>query len=122
MGNGQNPYEVPQSKGEELDERLIRIKFMIKRTRDLDELKKMVAAMTTTGALKKDSDGYFQPYIEKNGSGSAILRILETMPNEEWPFVQLFNHAFQVDGKWFIETCPTKLNKPCPVCESNVLL
>lgn len=95
---------------------------MIKRKNDLDELRKKVAAMAATNAPKKDSDGYYQSFFDKNGNGSAIIRFLEAFPGEDFPFVQIFNHAFQLDGTWFIENCPTTLDKPCPVCEANTVL
>ena len=78
--------------------------------------------MQGTTAVKKDSDGYFQPYLDNNGNGSAVLRFLPAFPGEDFPFVRIWNHAFQVDGKWLIDNCPTTLNRPCPVCESNTAL
>ena len=75
----------------------------------------------STPAVKKDSDGYFQPFTDK-GNGSAVLRFLPAMPDEDFPFIRLWNHAFQVDGKWFIDNCPSTLNLACPVCEANALL
>src|ERR1017187_6821568 len=89
---------------------------------NLDDLRKKVAGMAATNAVKKDSDGYYQPFIDKSGSGSAVLRFLPAFPGEEFPFVRLFNHAFQLGGKWFIENCPSTLNHPCPVCEDNAAL
>jgi hypothetical protein len=95
---------------------------MMTREKESDVLRKKVAAMAATSAVKKDSDGYYQPFIDKSGNGSAILRFLDPLPGEDFPFVQLFNHAFQVDGKWFIENCPSTLKRPCPVCDSNAVL
>ena len=77
--------------------------------------------MATTNVVKKDSDGYYQPAIDKSGNGSAVLRFLPELPGED-PWVRLLNHAFQVDGKWFIEHCPSTLNQRCPVCEANAVL
>ena len=72
--------------------------------------------MAATKTIKKDSEGYYQPWIDKNGNGSAVLRFLPGLPGEE-EFVQLFNHAFKVEDRWFIENCPSTLNLACPVCE-----
>lgn len=88
---------------------------------DLDVLRKKIAAMTAS-AVKKDSDGYYQPSIDKSGNGSAVIRFLSALPGEDFPFVRIWNHAFQPNGKWFIENCPSTLNKSCPVCEDNALL
>lgn len=30
-----------------------------------------------------------------------------------------FSHAFQGPGGWYIEDCPTTINKDCPVCKHN---
>ena len=88
---------------------------------DLNALRNLVNAMAgTTTAVKKDSDGYYQPFLN-NGNGSAVLRFLPAMPGDDFPFVRIFNHAFQLD-RWFIENCPSTLNLACPVCEANAVL
>src|SRR5664280_1661750 len=89
---------------------------------NLEELRSKVNAMAATKTVVKDSEGYYQPFTDNNGSGSAILRFLPPLDDEEFPFVQLYNHAFEVTSKWFIEPCPTTLQQPCPVCEANSLL
>lgn len=90
---------------------------------EFQKLKAKVIASAATKTVIKDSDGYYQPFTDKNGNGSAILRYLPALPNEESPFVQLLNHAFQAPAtKWFIDICPTTLKQPCPVCESNTAL
>ncbi|MGD0581207.1 MAG: single-stranded DNA-binding protein [Bryobacteraceae bacterium] len=78
---------------------------------------------TSNSSFTKDSDNYFQVSIGPDGNGSAIVRFLPPLPDEEFPFVQIYNHAFQGQGgKWFIDNCPTTLKRPCPVCEANNLL
>lgn len=88
---------------------------------NLDELRRKVNALAGTTAVKKDSDGYLQPSIDKSGNGSAVLRYLPALPGEDFPFVRIFHHAFQLD-RWFIENCPSTLNLACPVCEANAVL
>src|ERR1035438_1136609 len=106
----------------------------------LEELRSKVTALAATKTVRKDSEGYYQPFTDDNGSGSAVLRFLpplddEEFPfvavlrflppldDEEFPFVQLYNHAFEVTStKWFIDLCPTTLKQACPVCESNSAL
>ncbi len=88
---------------------------------DSEMLRKKIAAMQGITAVNKDHDGYFQPSMNQ-GSGSAVLRFLPAMPDEDFPFVRIWNHAVKVDGKWFIDNCPSTLNQPCPVCESNTAL
>lgn len=74
----------------------------------------------TKGTVVKDSEGYYQLPTDKNGCGSAIIRFLPPLPDEDVPVVSMFNHAFRMEsGKWFIDNCPATLNQRCPVCESN---
>jgi hypothetical protein len=94
----------------------------MKMKRDIEVLRKKIAAMSATTAVKKDSDGYYQPSIDKSGNGSAVLRYLPALPGEDFPFVRIFHHAFQVEGKWLIDNCPSTLNLACPVCEANAVL
>jgi hypothetical protein len=90
---------------------------------NLEELRSKVNAMAATKTVRKDSEGYYQPFTDNNGTGSAVLRFLSPLDDEEFPFVQLYNHAFEVTStKWFIDLCPTTLKQPCPVCESNSAL
>ena len=90
---------------------------------NLEELRSTVKAMAATKTVRKDSEGYYQPFTDNNGSGSAVLRFLPPLGDEEFPFVQLYNHAFEAPStKWFIDLCPTTVGKPCPVCVSNSAL
>lgn len=52
------------------------------------------------------------------GNGSATIRFLPS-PDTEEPFVQIWSHGFQHNGKYFIENCPTTKGKACPCCEAN---
>lgn len=89
--------------------------------RYIEELRKRAAEMAGAGTVKKDHADYFQPFIDKSGSGSAVLRFLRELPGED-PFIRIWNHAFQLDGRWFIENCPSTLGQDCPVCEANAEL
>lgn len=55
----------------------------------------------------------------KTKIGYARIRFLPAAVNEEVPWVRLFSHAFQGNGGWFIENCPTTLGRTCPVCAEN---
>ena len=75
------------------------------------------------GTPIKDSADYYQLPTDKNGYGSAIIRYLPPLADDDVPVVQMFNHAFRMpSGKWFIDNCPSTLNQRCPVCESNQAL
>lgn len=59
----------------------------------------------------------------KDGNAKAIIRFLPDPADPEGTFyVQLYNHGFKVGNKWLIENCPSTINQPCPICESNVEL
>ena len=90
---------------------------------DLDTLRSKVNALAATKTVVKDSEGYYQPFTDEKGIGSAILRFLPAFQDEEFPLVQTYSHAFQAQSsKWFIDLCPTTLTQPCPVCEANSAL
>lgn len=67
-----------------------------------------------------DSADYWYPEVDKLGNAEAQLRFLPAPPNEEIPFVRLFNHGFQgPTGTWYIENSLTTIGKPDPVSEFN---
>ena len=67
-----------------------------------------------------DDLNVFKLETDKAGNGRAILRFLPA-PGDEDSFVRLYNHGFQVNGKWLIENCPTTLGRdhPCAICAKN---
>lgn len=66
-----------------------------------------------------DNPNLFKLETDKAGNGSAIIRFLPAPPGEDVPFVRLYNHGFQVNGKWFINNCPTTIGGSCVVCSKN---
>lgn len=73
------------------------------------------------GSSMKD-DRIFSVDRDKSGLGFAVIRFMPPPPGEEDAFVKLYNHGFQVNGKWLIENCPTTIGGQCPICESNGVL
>ena len=67
-------------------------------------------------------DRIWKPTIDKTGNSYAVIRFLPPSDGEELPWVRIFNHGFKGPGGWLIDNCPTTVNKPCPVCESNTEL
>lgn len=61
----------------------------------------------------------FKLETDKAGNGRAILRFLPAPAGEDAPFVRLYNHGFQVNGKWLIENCPTTIGEQCFICSKN---
>lgn len=66
-----------------------------------------------------EDNRFWEPDIDKSGSGFAIIRFLPAVEGSEIPYVKIFNHGFKNGSKWFIENCPTTIGQPCFVCESN---
>ena len=66
-----------------------------------------------------DNLNEFKLETDKAGNGRAILRFLPAPGGEDAPFVRLYNHGFQVNGKWLIENCPTTLGEQCAICSAN---
>ena len=59
---------------------------------------------------------YWQPTVDREGNGYAVIRFLPPTNGEELPFVRLFSHGFKGDtGKWYIENSRTTLGEADPV-------
>lgn len=97
---------------------------------NFNELKKQSNLGTLTEKLLKQAEemgssaisdnlNVFKLETDKTGVGRAIIRFLPAPPNEDKAFVKLYNHGFQINGKWLIENCPTTLGHSCPICEKN---
>jgi hypothetical protein len=69
-----------------------------------------------------NDDRFWEPDIDKSGSGFAIIRFLPAIEGAEMPYVKTFSHGFKNGTKWFIENCPTTIGQVCPVCEANSVL
>lgn len=71
---------------------------------------------------KGADDRFWTPTVDKAGNGYAIIRFLPAPPNEDVPFVRVFDHGFQGPGGWYIEKSLTTLGKSDPVSEYNTKL
>lgn len=69
---------------------------------------------------KSEDERLWQPTIDKEGNGSAIIRFLPAAEGEEVPFVRMFSHGFKgPTGKWYIENSRTTIGDPDPMSELN---
>lgn len=93
---------------------------------DFKQLKKQSSLGSLTEKLLKEAkkmgggqsmkdERIFSVERDKTGLGMAVVRFLPPAPGEESAFVKIYNHGFQVNGKWFIDNCPTTLGQQCPV-------
>lgn len=74
-----------------------------------------------TKGNSKGDDRYWSPTVDKAGNGYAVLRFLPAPPNEDIPFIQMWDHGFQGPGGWYIEKSRTTLGsgEADPVSEYN---
>jgi len=72
---------------------------------------------------KKSDDRFWYPNVDKAGNGYAVIRFLPAPPNEDAPFIRLFEHGFKgPTGSWYIENSLTTIGKTDPVSEYNTQL
>ena len=68
---------------------------------------------------KVSDDRFWTATVDKAGNGYAIIRFLPAPPDEDVPFVRIFDHVFQGPGGWYIENSLTTIGKSDPVSEYN---
>ena len=61
----------------------------------------------------------WKPEVDKSGNGYAVIRFLPEPEGEDLPWAQIWSHAFQGPGGWYIENSLTTLNQKDPVGELN---
>ena len=61
----------------------------------------------------------WKPAVGKAGNGYVVVRFLPQHANMDLPWVQVWSHAFQGPGGWYIENSLTTVGKDDPVGELN---
>ena len=61
----------------------------------------------------------WKPEVDKAGNGYAVIRFLPAPDGEDLPWAQVWSHAFQGPGGWYIENSLTTLGQKDPVSEHN---
>jgi hypothetical protein len=87
--------------------------------KSLEELNAKLVKVSGSQESKGADDRFWTPSVDKAGNGYAVIRFLPSPPNEDVPFVRVFDHGFQGPGGWYIEKSLTTLGKPDPVSEYN---
>lgn len=88
-----------------------------KKQNRIDDLRSKVEQDNGSNDRKKD-DRYWSPTTDDQGNGSAVIRFMPEPPNEDFPWVKLYNRAFQGPSKkWYINNCRTTINEKDPVQE-----
>ena len=68
---------------------------------------------------KSADERFWTASVDKAGNGYAVFRFLPSPPDEDVPFIRVFDHGFQGPGGWYIENSLTTLGKQDPVSEYN---
>lgn len=82
-----------------------------------EKLIRQVEKLNDSGS--KDDDRFWKPGMDKSGVGSAVIRFLPAPVGCEYPWAQVWSHAFKGPGGWLIDNCLTTLGSTCPICEAN---
>lgn len=71
---------------------------------------------------EKDQRFWSMQIDKKTGRSEAIIRFLPATPDEDIPWIEVYQHAFKnpKNDKWLICNCPTSMkNGKCPICAAN---
>lgn len=85
--------------------------------RDPSELQNQMKQFDKKGGFESDATEW-KPTLDKQGSGSAVIRFLPAIKDDATTFVKVVTHGFQRNNKWYIENCPSTHGDydGCPVC------
>ena len=83
-----------------------------KLTKEIEKLQK------PAGSAQVD-ERLWKPSLDKSGNGYAVIRFLPEPEGEELPWAQVWSHAFQGPGGWYIENSLTTLGQKDPVSDLN---
>lgn len=87
----------------------------------LDKLSDRISTMDKV-QREQDPNEWF-PKVNAAGEGYSVVRLLPAAEGEEYPFAHWHEHNFQgLNGKWYIERCPTSIQREDPVCQVNTKL
>lgn len=78
----------------------------------MDKVNKALTA-TNDNSEKKEDDRFWQPTRGADGNGSAIIRFLPPIGDDELPWVKVYSRAFKVEatGKWYINNDPSTIGR-----------
>ena len=86
------------------------------------KLTKELEKLSGKGGGNGPDDRLWKPEVDKAGNGYAVIRFLPAPTGEDLPWAQVWSHAFQGTGGWYIENSLTTLGQKDPVSEYNRLL
>ena len=80
---------------------------------------KLVKEVEKTNKVNTGDERLWKPEVDKAGNGYAVIRFLPAPNGEDLPWAQVWTHAFQGPGGWYIENSLTTLGKKDPVSDLN---
>ena len=86
---------------------------------DFDALKAKVNETASGGGGPQQDDHFWKPDVDASGNGYSGIRLLPAPPEEDLPYVQVWDHGFQGPGGWYIEKSLTTIGQKDPVSEMN---
>ena len=89
-----------------------------KKSGSFDKLTKQIEKMSKPQGAGPD-ERLWKPGVDKSGNGYAVVRFLPEPDGEDLPWAQVWSHAFQGAGGWYIENSLTTLGQKDPVGELN---
>ena len=85
-------------------------------------LKDSVAKLAQKPANNYADDRFWALVKDAAGNANATIRFLPQADPAKAPVVLTYRHAFQKEGRWFIEECPVTVGDKCPVCEHSSVM
>ena len=76
-------------------------------------------SLNKTESNRGPDERLWKPEVDKAGNGYAVIRFLPAPEGEDLPWAQVWSHAFQGPGGWYIENSLTTLGKKDPFGELN---
>jgi hypothetical protein len=86
---------------------------------NLEKLTKEIEKISSPEGSSGADERFWKPEMDKSGNGYAVIRFLPAPDGEDIPWAQVWSHAFQGTGGWYIENSLTTLGKKDPVGELN---
>lgn len=87
-------------------------------TNTLSKISAELQKQESSNSNRKDDDRFWKAQVDKAGNGSAVIRFLPALSDDDLPWVKMYDHGFQgPTGKWYIEKCLTTLGQQDPVVE-----
>lgn len=93
----------------------------LKRTSAQTQLNRVKESVQKKESSQKDARQW-QPTVDDNGNGYAVIRFLPARTEEGLPYVKQYNQGFKVENRWFINLCPTTIGLPSPAVEHTSAL